>query len=205
MFDFLKKTHRITYASVSFDGTRPYNEDSLKILDTDRRKLFILADGLGGCGDGKLASQTAVDSAEDTGRESTGSGETFLKELFETAQESVTEKKENPEKGMATTMVVLDIEGKTAQWAHVGDSRLYFFRKNRFEAHTKDQKQDLSPDTGPQCTTDAGKYRTDQRIRNPSSSGPEQPASYHWLSMGRKSLRGIGADPYPKRRRISSL
>lgn len=38
MFDFLKKTHRITYASVSFDGTRPYNEDSLKILDTDRRK-----------------------------------------------------------------------------------------------------------------------------------------------------------------------
>ena len=53
MFDFLKKTHRITYASVSFDGTRPYNEDSLKILDTDRRKLFILADGLGGCGDGK--------------------------------------------------------------------------------------------------------------------------------------------------------
>ena len=138
MFDFLKKTHKITYASVSFDGTRPYNEDSLKILDTDRRKLFILADGLGGCGDGKLASQTAVDSAEDTGRESTGSGETFLKELFETAQESVTEKKENPEKGMATTMVVLDIEGKTAQWAHVGDSRLYFFRKNRFEAHTKD-------------------------------------------------------------------
>ena len=83
MFDFLKKTHKITYASVSFDGTRPYNEDSLKILDTDRRKLFILADGLGGCGDGKLASQTAVDSAEDTGRESTGSGETFLKELFE--------------------------------------------------------------------------------------------------------------------------
>lgn len=132
MFDFLKKTHRITYASVSFDGTRPYNEDSLKILDTDRRKLFILADGLGGCGDGKLASQTAVDSAEDTGRESTGSGETFLKELFETAQESVTEKKENPEKGMATTMVVLDIEGKTAQWAHVGDSRLYFFRKKPF-------------------------------------------------------------------------
>lgn len=35
MFDFLKKTHKITYASVSFDGTRPYNEDSLKILDTD--------------------------------------------------------------------------------------------------------------------------------------------------------------------------
>ena len=32
MFDFLKKTHKITYASVSFDGTRPYNEDSLKIL-----------------------------------------------------------------------------------------------------------------------------------------------------------------------------
>ena len=42
MFDFLKKTHKITYASVSFDGTRPYNEDSLKILDTERRKLFIL-------------------------------------------------------------------------------------------------------------------------------------------------------------------
>lgn len=30
---------------------------------------------------------------------------------------------------MATTMVVLDIEGKTAQWAHVGDSGCIFPEK----------------------------------------------------------------------------
>lgn len=173
MFDFLKKTHRITYASVSFDGTRPYNEDSLKILDTDRRKLFILADGLGGCGDGKLASQTAVDSAEDTGRESTGSGETFLKELFETAQESVTEKKENPEKGMATTMVVLDIEGKTAQWDHVGDSRLYFFRKNRFEAHTKDHSV-------PQMLVNIGQIKESEIRHHPDRSSLLHTIGYPW-------------------------
>ena len=173
MFDFLKKTHKITYASVSFDGTRPYNEDSLKILDTDRRKLFILADGLGGCGDGKLASQTAVDSAEDTGQESTGSGETFLKELFETAQESVTEKKENPEKGMATTMVVLDIEGKTAQWAHVGDSRLYFFRKNRFEAHTKDHSV-------PQMLVRVGELDPSQIRKHPDRNRLLHSIGYEW-------------------------
>ena len=87
MFDFLKKTYKITYSSISLDGTRPYNEDSIKILDTEKRKLFILADGLGGCGNGKLASRTAVDSAADTGENSQDSGGTLLKEIFEVSQE----------------------------------------------------------------------------------------------------------------------
>ena len=111
MFDFLKKTYKITYSSISLDGTRPYNEDSIKILDTEKRKLFILADGLGGCGNGKLASRTAVDSAADTGENSQDSGGTLLKEIFEVSQKAVTDKKDNPEKGMATTMVALIIEG----------------------------------------------------------------------------------------------
>lgn len=173
MFDFLKKVHNITYASVSCDGTRPYNEDSLKILDTEKRSLFIVADGLGGCGDGKLASQTAVDSVAESSLESLNSGETFLKELFEKAQKSVIGKKEDETRGMATTMVVLNIEGKTAQWAHVGDSRLYWFRKKKVEIHTKDQSV-------PQMLVNIGQICESEIRHHPDRSRLLHTIGYSW-------------------------
>ncbi|MGN8767011.1 PP2C family protein-serine/threonine phosphatase [Blautia massiliensis (ex Liu et al. 2021)] len=173
MFDFLKKTYKITYSSISLDGTRPYNEDSIKILDTEKRKLFILADGLGGCGNGKLASRTAVDSAADTGENSQDSGGTLLKEIFEVSQKAVTDKKDNPEKGMATTMVALIIEGKTAQWAHVGDSRLYWFRKNKAGTHTKDQSV-------PQMLVNIGQIKESEIRHHPDRSTLLHTIGYPW-------------------------
>ena len=92
---------------------------------------------------------------------------------IKTAQESVTEKNENPEKGMATTMGVLDIEGKTAQWAHVGDSRLYFFRKNRFEAHTKDHSV-------PQMLVNIGQIKESEIRHHPDRSSLLHTIGYPW-------------------------
>ena len=70
-------------------------------------------------------------------------------------------------------MVVLDIEGKTAQWAHVGDSRLYFFRKNRFEAHTKDHSV-------PQMLVNIGQIKESEIRHHPDRSSLLHTIGYPW-------------------------
>ena len=39
---------------------------------------------------------------------------------------------------MKTTVVVLHIKNKNARWAHVGDSRLYFFKNKKLIERTLD-------------------------------------------------------------------
>ncbi len=108
------------------DGSRDHNEDYLKVFNDGDRWIFALADGLGGGSHGELASRTAVESISDA-RDLSGGG--LLERIFCGAQEAVLEQqKQTPEAAdMSTTLVVLTLEGKTAHWAHIGDSRLYRF------------------------------------------------------------------------------
>lgn len=50
----------ITYDSVTDKGERKKNEDSIGFIQKENRSVFILADGLGGHGNGDLASQFVV-------------------------------------------------------------------------------------------------------------------------------------------------
>ena len=129
----------LTYAAWSGPGGRPYNEDYLRMRRHEGSYLFALADGLGGLGHGELASLTAVESV--IGRFTwEGAHRSFLGEAMETAQGAVQYKQqEYPEtKGMSSTLVMLLLSRNHAQWAHIGDSRLYFFRKGKLKARTYD-------------------------------------------------------------------
>ena len=131
---------------------RPHNEDST--LCDLAEGLVILADGMGGYKAGEVASAIAVTSAHKkvmdglakinraTTDQSTGlSNEaTVVKnainyvnsEIYKTAQN-------DPQcQGMGTTMVVVLFHNNTATIAHVGDSRLYRVRQNKFSQVTKD-------------------------------------------------------------------
>ncbi len=129
----------LTYASYSGPGGRPYNEDYLRMRSLEGNSLFALADGLGGLGHGELASLTAVESAisrftwEGVHRD-------FLADAMETAQGAVRYKQEEyPEThDMSSTLVMLLLTRGQAQWAHIGDSRVYFFRKGKLKARTAD-------------------------------------------------------------------
>lgn len=111
-------------------GGRKYNEDSGAILQRGKSLCAILADGLGGHGGGDVASHMAVDiikkgflemKNQEISRED-------IDTWFEQANESIVAK-QSRECQMKTTLAVLYLEEekREAQWAHLGDSRIYHF------------------------------------------------------------------------------
>jgi PPM family protein phosphatase len=127
---------KIAVASVSDRGLnekRPLNEDSF--LADHERRIFAVADGVGGAEAGEVASQTAVDVLSEAFRHRVGDGEDVedLMELaIQRANSSIHQMAhEHPRFSMmATTIVALHVEGSRATIGHVGDSRLYRLTAN---------------------------------------------------------------------------
>ena len=123
--------NNLKVASVSDRGLndkRPLNEDSF--LCDHERGIFAVADGVGGAEAGEVASQTAVDVLDEAFRHRMHDGEDIedLMELaIQRANASIHQMAaEHPRFAMmATTIVALHLEGLTATFGHVGDSRLY--------------------------------------------------------------------------------
>ena len=132
----------IEYSAISERGEKEVNEDAVRAFVNLPYSTygFVLADGLGGHGNGDIASNfvvdctgAAIENADD------GFGGVFIDQCFETAQEMLLEEKSRT--GMTsikTTMVLLLITDNIAQWGHIGDSRLYHFRDGRQLSRTID-------------------------------------------------------------------
>ena len=131
-----------TYLSVSDHGKiRAHNEDSVGIFHTDFGLLVIICDGLGGGLSGEFASRISVETIHKTFVESQESD--LLKRIrksIEKANKFVYEKSNGNLnfKGMATTCEVLLLNGVSAFWGHIGDSRIYFHKNKKLTQVTKD-------------------------------------------------------------------
>lgn len=112
-------------------GGRMYNEDSCAVFQKKTMLCAVLADGLGAHGGGDVASQTAVRAVKE-GFQLQETYDTItnnvLTDWFYQANENIL-RKQSRECQMKTTMAVLciDEEKREAQWAHLGDSRIYHF------------------------------------------------------------------------------
>lgn len=98
--------------------------------------LLIVADGMGGQGHGREASQLAVRSLADTLSGSLG-GKPFspenvlslLREGIQSANLAVYQRNQQQKTRMGTTMTATLLVDTTAYVAHVGDSRFYLYRE----------------------------------------------------------------------------
>ena len=120
-------------------GSRPVNEDSVSIAHTDCGSCFILCDGLGGHGMGDVASSVVCESfKEDFASAKDMSG--FIEPAFLKAQDVLLQKQTElrAKMKMKTTATVLVTDDKKAYIGHIGDSRLYIFRKNKVFFRTLD-------------------------------------------------------------------
>lgn len=126
----------ISYASYSDTGGRPCNEDTVEIRPMDGERLCaVLADGLGGHGGGKNASQAAgnlIIQGWDG-----GANPEHLRALADQAHQAVLAM-QTPACQMKTTVVVLALDRDRAAWAYAGDSRLYHFENGRLIWQTRD-------------------------------------------------------------------
>ena len=130
----------ITYATLTKIGGRKVNEDSVGVRQTSGRILCVLADGLGGHNAGEIASALAVENALKHFIESTVPFDEMLSSCMNKAQEEIIKEqhKRNKIDEMKTTAVMLLIDDNRAQWAHVGDSRLYIFENSEVAGRTLD-------------------------------------------------------------------
>lgn len=125
-----KSSVKIVSAAVSDRGLsekRPLNEDSF-LADAERR-IFAVADGVGGAQAGEVASQTAVEVLDEAFRhhDDAGDVEDLMELAIQRANSSIHRMaQEHPKlQMMATTIVALHLDGNRATIGHVGDSRLY--------------------------------------------------------------------------------
>ena len=121
---------------------RTNNEDSFLVREP---YLFVVADGMGGCAAGEIASRATLKAFEAAthelreGYEGDASG--VLKDAFVKANEHVFKMAVSNEAytGMGTTMTALYLQGdNTAYVAHIGDSRMYLYRHGVLMQVTQD-------------------------------------------------------------------
>ncbi len=127
------------YACISKTGSRPVNEDAVAVLEGDNGLLCVLCDGLGGHGSGEVASRLALEAAEQAFSRPLPSGD-LLPLCMELAQQALLEeqRRQGKPEELKTTMVLLHLQEGRLCWAHVGDSRLYLFRRQKLAARTLD-------------------------------------------------------------------
>lgn len=130
----------LTYKTITDKGNREINEDSIRYAEHNGAHCFIVADGLGGHGKGDEASSVVCDKIVECFKSYNGNAKNFIGEAIETAQAVLLEEQEKraAKYQMKTTLVVLVVDGKTACWGHVGDSRLYYFSKGHLKLRTID-------------------------------------------------------------------
>lgn len=151
------------YAVMSNVGNREHNEDYAQgsLTETEQTGLFVLADGLGGHGRGEVASQSVVSSCFDYYSKHANE-EDFLGSAIDFAQAELLriQEKEKAQNEMKTTIVVLQVKEKNIRWGHVGDSRLYYFKKGKLKGRTIDHSI-------PQMLALAGEIKEKEIRRHP--------------------------------------
>jgi serine/threonine protein phosphatase PrpC len=141
---------KITYAELSAIGpVRPHNEDFVKFWESEaeqvrktRGAVSLLADGVGGHGDGEVASRLAVETALRIFREAdpTTTDNQLLWRMFNAANLTVYDAgmARGGADRMATTLTVALFRRNEVAIGHVGDSRAYLVRQGQIRQLTAD-------------------------------------------------------------------
>ena len=123
----------------SSKGGYEINEDCADCAVYENGAAFVLADGLGGHGNGDVASKFIVDYLT---KALNGADETIdeavLCRKIEDANAALYELKIEKALRMKSTVAALYLNDHGAVWANVGDSRVYYIHNNHIESVTAD-------------------------------------------------------------------
>ncbi|MDE1953452.1 MAG: serine/threonine-protein phosphatase [Betaproteobacteria bacterium] len=129
---------------VSRRGARMANEDRMGYCYTHDSVLLGLADGMGGHPRGDMAAQLALQTIaamfQREAKPALDDVRAFLRRAILAAHEQIQRyaKAHSLSDYPRTTVVLCVLQAGVAQWAHVGDSRLYFLRNGALLTRTRD-------------------------------------------------------------------
>lgn len=124
---------------------RSRNEDAYAVVEDEH--LAVVADGMGGHGNGDIASRIAVAAVQEKyleAKEESGDDEFAVAERLQSAFTYAHEKirqageEDNSLRGMGTTLIAAVVEDHSAVIGHVGDSRAYALRGSTLTPLTED-------------------------------------------------------------------
>lgn len=129
----------LDYMVINERGGREYQEDSAAVYMRSNTAAFWIADGLGGHGHGKEASETVIRHCQERLEEAV-CAEEYFNSAFLGGNELLLEAqcKLRNCKTMKTTLVGCLFRENELTWAHIGDSRFYLFMKGRVVFRTLD-------------------------------------------------------------------
>jgi len=144
-------------ASLSKKGGRKNNEDFVAHSRRNGYSCYLVADGLGGHHGGEIASKTACEAVIEAFHRSPGASFQNLNSYLEHAGLSMAKLQQQAgvSKTGKTTLVAMLADGTAVTWAHVGDSRLYYFQAGRIVFQTKDHSL-------PQRLVEVGEIKPEQ-------------------------------------------
>lgn len=159
--------------TASHRGGRRENEDALKGIETPHGTLLALADGLGGHEGGRAAADACLEAATQTFAATGWRPET----LVVAAHEAISAHRRAlglSDNALRSTLALLWTQGATAQWAHVGDSRVYWFRDGRLRARTLDHSvAELVTRLGTQAPDPADRHQLTRALGTNLAAPPE--------------------------------
>lgn len=144
---------RFNVYQISRKGGREKNEDRLGYCFTRDAGLFALADGMGGHPEGEVASQLALQTLaarfQSQAKTQLADPLRFLHESIMAGHHQLL--RYATQRAMTdtprTTAVACVLQGRSAYWAHCGDSRLYLVRGDKLIARTRDHSYAELQDT----------------------------------------------------------
>lgn len=159
-------------------GGRDHNEDMVGCHEFSEGGIYVVADGLGGHKFGERASAFTVRHLTETEPpEDTEDIQSWLAEQIEQANSGLLALQEETHSNMKSTVAALMIQNQEAQWAHVGDSRLYRFHGDELAFVTEDhsvayKKYKAGEITRAQIATDEDQSSLLRALGNPERHQP---------------------------------
>lgn len=132
---------KITTSLLSSIGGRDKNDDYADFTyKEDSYGIWVVADGLGGHMNGNVASKLAVESILKSYESNSTLAKDNIENIIKNANMDIinAQGKHILSNGMRTTVVGLFTDSEKVLWAHVGDSRLYYFKQGELSSQTKD-------------------------------------------------------------------
>jgi len=124
-------------------GGRKEQQDRVELFESrdGSERLLAVADGMGGHSGGAIAAEAVIETARTLWRKhilQPLAPETLLRELIQLAHTRINAEGAKKDLSPRSTAVFLHITDHQANWAHVGDSRLYRFRGSDMVGRTLD-------------------------------------------------------------------
>jgi serine/threonine protein phosphatase PrpC len=134
---------RVDYADLSLIGGREDNQDRCAVAVSEKSALLVVIDGMGGHSDGALAAEAAskllVEAFWHTPQPMLDPLGFLHLQLGRTHEAVVALGGTLPlEQRPRATCAACIVQGDSAYWAHIGDSRIYHLRGGRVIERTRD-------------------------------------------------------------------